>query len=75
MLGLEPGTVGVVGLEGAEVLDLAGEALALQQMPRRVAVAAGPRRREREVDQRAPDQGRGQRVPRLQTCAAGTRIS
>ena len=38
MLGLEPGTVGLVGLEGAEVLDLAGEALALQQVPRRVAV-------------------------------------
>ena len=66
MFGLEPGTVGFVGLEVAEVLDLAREPLAFQQVPRGVAVAARSRGAEREVDQRPPDQGGGERMLRLQ---------
>ena len=56
VLDLEPGTVNLVGVEGAEALDLTREPLAFQQAPRGVAVAARSRGAEREVDQRTPYQ-------------------
>jgi hypothetical protein len=74
VLGLEPGTVRFVGLEGAEGLDLAREALALQQVPGGVTVAGRSGGAEREIDQRPPDSVAASGCFDTSDSAAGTRM-
>jgi hypothetical protein len=53
----------VMGLDGAEVGDRGGEPVAVHEVPRSVAVAAGTWLGEREVDHGAEHQDGSERMP------------
>ena len=52
MIQAQPRNVGIMGLKRAKILDLPGQSGAFGQMPRRVLVATGFSRTQREVDHR-----------------------